>query len=295
MLPATLFHSYYSGPFLLAWEFEPFMLLSLGMVAGLYWLGLRRIAQHGVRRVPRSYPAAFYLGLFALITALSGPFHTYNENSFTLHMGQHVMLMLIAAPLLVLGRPVQVALWAISPQRSGDVLGPVLRRRWVRGLLTVIANPLVVLAIVNVNLVLWHLPDLYVAALESTLVHEIEHALFLSTALLFWWVIIDPVPRHHRVRPDLAIGMLFVTGSIGDLLALYLIFAPDAIYPFYLASDTIWGMTQHADQRVGGLIMLVAGTVVYFGATFWLIARNYGNTDEMHSAASQMRHVSDAG
>lgn len=295
MGPLALLHSYYSGPFLLAWDIEPYIALILIFSGGLYALAVRRIGQHGRRSVPRGYPMAFYAGLVALAAALAGPFHTYNENSFALHMGQHVMIMLVAAPLLVLGRPVQIALWAISPQQSGAVLGPVLRQGWVRVLLNVLTNPLVVLLLINVNLVIWHLPDFYVAALESALVHEVEHILFMSTALLFWWVIIDPVPRHHRVRPDIAIGMLFISGAVGDLLALYLIFAPDVIYPFYLASDTLWGMSQLADQRVGGLIMLVVGTAVYFGATFWLIARNYGNTDAIHSPAGQMQHASDHG
>ncbi len=292
-MPDTLLHSYYSGPFLLAWDFEPYILFMLIFAAGLYGLALRRIGLSGVRSVPRSYPIAFYGGLIAFAAALAGPFHTYNENSFALHMGQHVVMMLIAAPLLVLGRPVQVALWAISPERSGAVLGPFLRRGWIRGLLTVVTNPIVVLVLLNVNLVAWHHPDFYVAALESTLVHEIEHILFMSTALLFWWIIIDPVPRHHKVRADVAILMLFISGSVGDLVALYLIFVPDVIYPFYLASDTLWGMSELADQRAGGVIMLVVGTAVYFGATFALIAKNFGNTESIHNPAGELQQASD--
>jgi putative membrane protein len=295
MLVGAALHGYYTGPFLFAWDFEPYILFILIFTAGLYAMALKRIAQRGVRSVPRSYPVAFYGGLAAMSAALAGPFEVYNANSFALHMGQHVMMMLVAAPLLVLGRPVHVALWAISPQRSGSVLGPVLRRGWVRGLLTIITNPIVVLLFINVNLVVWHLPAFYIAALESTLVHELEHMLFMGTALLFWWVIIDPVPRHHRVRADLAILMLFVSGTVGDLLALYLIFVPDVIYPFYLTSDGLWGMSHIADQRAAGLLMLIVGTGVYFGATFWLIARNYGNTEPVQpSAGTQVPHASDA-
>lgn len=292
MVDGTLYHGYYAGQFLLAWDLQPYALFVLIFSAGLYWLGLQRIARLGQRHVPRSYPVAYYTGLIAMAAALVGPFDVYNESSFALHMGQHVTMMLIAAPLLVLGRPLHIALWAIAPERSGAVLGPVLRRRWVRGTLNVLTNPLTVLVLINVNLVLWHLPRFYVAALENTLVHELEHFLFMGTALLFWWVIIDPVPRHHRARPDIAIGMLFFSGSVGGLLALYLIFVPEVIYPFYLSSDGLLGMTQIADQRVGGLIMLIAGTVVYFGMTFWLIARNFGNTSpEQASPANQIKQV----
>jgi putative membrane protein len=279
MLTGVLLHRFYDGPFLLAWDIEPYIAFGLIFSAGLYALGLQRINTIGTRSVPRSWPVAFFMGLVVFAFALAGPLHTYNEDSFALHMTQHVSLMLIAAPLLVLGRPVQIALMAISPARSGAVMGPFLRRGFVRTLLTAITNPIVVLLLLNVNLVIWHFPGFYVAALESTLIHEIEHILFMGTALLFWWVIIDPVPRHHRVRPDLAIGLLFISGSVGDLVGLYLIFAPEVIYPFYLDTEPLWGMSQHADQRVGGVIMLVVGTIVYFGATFLLIARNYGSTE----------------
>jgi putative membrane protein len=293
----VILHGVFSGPFLLAWDFEPFIIFLLVFAAGLYYLALRRIAERGIRSVPRSYPVFYYAGLVALATAAAGPFHSYNENSFALHMGQHVVMMLIAAPLLVLGRPVHVALWALDPKQSGAIVGPMLRRRWLRAFLTVIAHPIVVLLLINVNLVVWHLPSFYIAALESTLVHELEHTLFMGTALLFWWVIIDPIPRHHRVRPDYAIVMLFITGSVGDLLGLYLIFSQDVVYPFYLVSETLWGMSQLADQRVGGAVMLVTGTIVFFGATFLLIAKNYGNTAPVDASPAdepeRARHASE--
>jgi putative membrane protein len=273
-----ILHGGATGPVLLAWDFQPYMIFALVFAAGLYWLALRRIATRGVREVPRSYPVAYYAGLAAFAVAVGGPVETFNENSLSLHMAQHVILMLVAAPLFVLGRPLHIALWALEPQRSGAILRPVLRRSWIRGLLTIITHPVTVLLVININLVVWHLPEFYVAALDSTLIHELEHALFFGTAALFWWVIVDPIPRHHRVRSDVAIIMLFVSGSVGDLLALYLIFAPDVIYPFYLVNETIWGMSQLLDQRIAGLIMLVTGTAIYFGATFAIIARGYGNT-----------------
>lgn len=273
-----LLHGVFSGPFLLAWELEPFVTSLLICAAGFYLLGLRRIASQAKREVPGRYPVYFYLGLAVMALALIGPLDAFNENSFTLHMGQHVTMMLIAAPLLVLGRPAHIALWAMAPRRSGAIVRPVLRRRWLRLLLDIVTHPLVVLLLVTVNLIVWHLPDFYVAALDNDLIHELEHGMFLGTALLFWWVIIDPVPRHHKVRPDYAIAMLFVAGAVGDLLSLYILFSPEVLYSYYLVSETIWGLSQHADQRIGGLVMLLTGTIVYFGATILLIVTNYGDT-----------------
>lgn len=273
-----LLHGVFSGPFLLAWEFEPLVTTLLILSAGLYLAALRQINRLGVRAVPRSYPTCFVLGLAALAPALIGPLDHYNENSFTLHMGQHVTMMLIAAPLIVLGRPLHVALWALSPGRSGRIVGPFLRQGWLRGLLNVLTHPLAVVLLINVNLVLWHLPDFYVAALESDLVHEVEHALFLGTAALLWWIVVDPVPRHHKLRADHAIAILFFTGTVGNLLSLYLMFAPNVLYSYYLGNETIWGMSQLMDQRIGGVVMLIAGAIVFYGATILLIVKDYGDT-----------------
>ena len=279
-----LLHGGATGPVLLAWAFEPYLIFLLVFAAGLYWLALRAIRKRAQRTVPREYPVFFYAGLAAFAVAVGGPVETYNENSLALHMGQHVIMMLIAAPLIVLGRPLHIALWALRPRQSGTVLKPVLRRGWVRGFLTGLTHPFTVVLLLNVNLVAWHVPALYVAALEHWWIHELEHVLFFGTAALFWWVIVDPIPRHHRVRVDIAILLLFVSGSVGDLLALYLIFAPDVIYSYYLVNETVWGLSQIADQRFAGLVMLVTGSVVYFGATFLLIARNYGDTTQQATA-----------
>lgn len=273
-----LLHGVFSGPFPLAWEFEPLITTLLILSAALYVAALRRITRLGVRRVPRSYPVCFFVGLAALALALIGPLDAYNENSFALHMAQHVTMMLVAAPLLVLGRPAHIALWALSPQWSGRIARPILRRGWLRAILTALTHPIVVLLLITVNLVLWHLPGFYVAALESDLIHEIEHVLFMGTSLLLWWVIVDPIPRHHKLRPDHAIAILFVTGTVGNLLSLYLLFAPSVLYSYYLTNETIWGMTQLADQRVGGLVMLVAGAVVFYGAMILVIVTSYSDT-----------------
>lgn len=284
-----LLHGEFSGPFLLAWDLDPLLTFLLVLAAGLYGIGLRRIARTSTRQVPDRYPVYFALGLIALAVALLGPLDAYNENSFALHMSQHVALMLVAAPLLLLGRPMHIALWAVSPDRSGVLIRPVLRRRWVRGSLNTLTHPLVALLLINVNLVAWHLPGLYVAALESDLIHELEHILFTATALLLWWIIIDPIPRHHRTRPEHGIALLFVTGTVGNLLSLYFIFAPEVIYSYYLTSEPIWRMSQLADQRAGGLIMLIAGVIVFYGATFLLIIRNVaGSRTEVEETTSAL-------
>jgi putative membrane protein len=274
-LSATTLHATPPVSLLDAWEFEPYIILLLVFAAGFYALALRKVRDGGVRRVPWYQPLAFYGGLLAFSVALGGPLHTYNQNSFAMHMSQHVVMMLVAAPLLVLGRPVHLFLHALGPNRSGVLLRPVLRRRWVRGTLTVLTHPLLVLLLFNVNLALWHVPRFYVAALESTLVHEAEHMLFFGLSLLFWWVIIDPIPRHHRLRTEHAILVLFTTAAVGDLLGLLLMFSTQVLYSYYSLAEPIWGLSTLDDQRLGGLIMLLSGVVVYYGAIIVLIVRAF--------------------
>lgn len=260
-------------PFLVSWNADPLLLGVLLLSAFGYALALRHLQRSGRRMPPNRQLAAFAGGMFSLTVALLGPFDTFNDDLFLIHMLQHITLMLIAAPLLVLGRPVHLALQAIPPRHSGPVVRSVLRRRSVRTALSILTNAGVVFLVFNVNLVVWHLPAIYTAALRNNTLHLVEHIAFFSTSLLFWWVIIDPIPRHHRLDPHVAILVLFTTGAVGELLGLALTLALRILYPFYAGTTNPWGLTPLADQRLSGLIMLVSGTVVYFGAIFWFLSR----------------------
>jgi putative membrane protein len=285
-LPITTLHTTPPASLLDSWAFEPYVALILILGTGLYTLAYRKVRQRGDREIPWTWPVAFYAGMLAFALALGGPLHTFNQNSFAVHMSQHVVLMLVVAPLLVLGRPVHLAIHALGPAQAGSALRPVLRRGWVRRVLTFLTHPLVVVLLFNVNLLIWHLPRFYVAALEGALAHEVEHMLFFGLSLLFWWVIVDPIPRHHRLRAEHAILVLFTTATVGDLLGLLLIFAREPLYGFYEQTQIVGGLSAVGDQRLGGLIMLVSGTLVYFGATFWIIARAYARQQDRHGSPS---------
>jgi cytochrome c oxidase assembly factor CtaG len=260
-------------PFLVSWNTDPLLLGMLLLSAFAYALAWRHLQRSGRRTPPNRQLVAFAGGMFSLTVALLGPFDTFNDDLFLVHMLQHVTLMLVAAPLLVLGRPVQLALQAIPPRHSGPVVRTVLRKRWVRTTLSALTNAGVVFLLFNVNLVVWHVPAIYTAALRNNTLHLAEHIAFFSTSLLFWWVIIDPIPRHHRLESHLAILLLFTTGAVGELLGLALTLAPRVLYPFYAGTTNPWGLTPLADQHLSGLIMLVSGTLVYFGAIFWFLSQ----------------------
>ncbi len=266
-------------PFLLSWAIDPPIFIGLLVVGVAYWLGWRRIQLLGRRKLPVSWAIYFYGGLLAIAIALLGPFDVYNEDSLFLHMCQHLLLLQIAGPLIWLGRPVQLALQAISPRRSGPVLKSVLRRSWVRAILGFISHPLVAFVVFNVTLIFWHVPAVYDAALSHQVIHDMEHLAFLTAALIFWWPIIEPVPRHHKLRLGFALASIFLTGLVSEALGAILSLDGSLLYPFYTHATPLWGMTPLADQSYAGLLMWVGGGMLYLTIIFGIMIRSFGGDD----------------
>jgi cytochrome c oxidase assembly factor CtaG len=269
-MPFVLLHASTEGSVLAAWSFEPFVTVPL-LLAGLaYYWGLR--GDRARVGLSRWRVAAFYSGLSAAALALVGPPGVWNDELFFLHMIQHLLLMMVAAPLLLLGRPIQLLFRAVPASQSGRVLRPILKHGWVRITLELVTFPAFVLVIYNANLVLWHLPPLYGLALDHWLAHELEHVTFISTALLLWWVLIDPVPRHHRASLHWLFGISFTNCVVGNLIAAALTLSPRVIYSHYQQADTPWGLSPLTDQHIGGMIMWLGGSA-YFVLMFVALYR----------------------
>ena len=286
MLVPLLHFTPVSRPFLLSWSIDPTVMTGLVLAAAVYGIAWRRIQLSGRRKVPLSYPLSYYSGLLAIAVALLGPFDVYNEESLLMHMSQHLLLLQIAPPLIWLGRPVQLILQAVSPRRSGPVLRAVLRRRWVRILLTFVSHPLVAFLGFNVAVIFWHVPKMYDLALSHQFIHELEHISFLSGALLYWWSIIEPVPRHHKLRIGFALGSIFLTGMVAEALGAILSLDGSILYPFYTQTQPLWGISQLADQQYAGLLMWVGGGMLYLVIIFGILIRSLGHEDYQASVAS---------
>lgn len=264
----------YTGPLLLAWNFDPLVTIGLIVTAVAYYWALRRVRAADRYHHPTWQTLCFYAGLLTIALALLGPFDMYNDDVFTFHMIQHMLLIVVAAPLLLLGRPVHLALHAISPKSSGPVIRKVLRPRAVRGVLTFITNPLVAFFLYNGSIVLWHFPQFYDAAILNNTVHVIEHITFLGVALLFWWPMIDPIPRHHKMKRLWAVISVFFTMMISSNgLGAILTLSDSVIYSPYLANPNPFGWDPHSDQQIGGLIMWVGGGLIWFFVALGIIVR----------------------
>lgn len=248
------------------WGLDPLIIAGLSLTAWLYWRGLRRVWRESSERgrgVRKREAWAFGFGWLALFVALVSPLHPWGEVLFSAHMTQHEILMLVAAPLLVLGRPLVPFLWAL-PQRWRTVVGGVGKQKRVQALWRGITNPLVAWVIHAIALWVWHVPALFQATLRSDLVHTLQHLSFLGSALLFWWALIHG--RRGLMGYGAAVLYMFTTSVHSGVLGALITFAHSAWYPAYATSTQSWGLTPIEDQQLGGLIMWIPAGLVYIVA-----------------------------
>lgn len=238
-------------------------LYAVVVAAALYALGCRR-------RVSASQPwqtAAFVLGLLAVVAAVDTPLDTLADTSFAAHMAQHVLLLSVAPPLIVLSAP-WMRLWQPLPLgfrrvvARGVALSP--RTRWLRRCAHGLAHPLCAWSLASATLVAWHIPALYDLTLRSTPMHELEHALFFTTALLFWGAVFDSPPFRSRLDWPWRAAYLTAGMLVGWLLAVVLAFARSPVYTAYAAlPHRPGGLSALADQAIAAGIMWVPGSLAY--------------------------------
>lgn len=262
-----------SGAGSLAWA--AFTAAALALAAIFYAQGLRRLwaragAGAGIRRWQA---AAFAGGWLSAAAALLSPLDQWGEELFSAHMVQHEILMLVSAPLIVLGRPAAVFLWAFSPngrRRTGRFFSS---SPWL-AIWRPLTHPLGAWTIYATVLWAWHAPVLFEAATVRNDVHALQHATFFGAALLFWWAFLDA--GHGRSNDGIALVANFTTAVHSSLLGALLTFASSAWYSPYLETAAHWGLTPLEDQQLGGLIMWVPGGLAHLIAGLVVGARWIG-------------------
>jgi cytochrome c oxidase assembly factor CtaG len=254
-----------------AWSFEPLVVASLVLMAGLFAVGLWRLRREtSGRRFPRLWEQlCFFGGWFALFIALVSPLHAWGSVLFSAHMTQHEVLMLVAAPLLVLGRPLVVFLWAFPVDVSRRI-GNIAKIRAVSRAWHFLTMPLVAWLVHAVALWTWHVPVLFEAVLHNEWVHTSQHLSFLLSALLFWWALIHG--PQGAMGYGAAVLYLFTTSIHSGALGALLTVAGSVWYPSYIGLTSSWGLTPLEDQQLGGLIMWIPAGLVYVIAGLALFA-----------------------
>ena len=251
-----------------AWSFEPLVVMSLTVAALLFAVGFWRASSR--RRSIRSWEAiCFALGWLALFVALVSPMHAWGQVLFSAHMTQHEILMLVAAPLLVLGRPLITFLWAL-PLHWSRSLGKVAKINALNRLWHAFTIPLVAWLVHAIALWIWHIPVLFEAVLHYEWVHTAQHLSFFISALLFWWALIHG--PQGAMGYGAAVLYLFTTSVHSGVLGALITLAGSVWYPSYVGLTSSWGLTPLEDQQLGGLIMWIPAGLVYVIAGLALFA-----------------------
>jgi cytochrome c oxidase assembly factor CtaG len=257
------------------WHFVFWVTALLALSIALYGIGFVRLyrrSAHG-RRARHKYAAAFIAGWAALALVLVSPLDALSGALFSAHMVEHEAMMLVCAPLMVLGRPLGIMLWAF-PRSMRAALGRAVRSRPWSACWRRLTSPLPAWSLHAVALWAWHVPALFEAAVAHPVIHTMQHASFLLTALLLWRGIVgEGATRHGSGSAMLSLFTTMVhTGALGALIAL----APGLWYPSYIEPTSALGIDPLHDQQLGGLIMWIPGAVAYLlgalvVASRWLV------------------------
>jgi len=255
------------------WSFDAAVVVPLLVSAGVYAFGLYRMWRRAGpgRGIPYWRAAAFAAGLAVLAGALVSPLDAAGAALFSLHMVQHLLLILVAPPLLVLGWPDLALLWALPQRWRSAGAGVEGHLRSVTGHARSPRGPLLIVLLATATLWAWHVPALYDLAVRNEAVHWSEHATFLITALLFWVSVLRLRPRDHAAN---GLRILYVFGMAlqGSILGALLTFAARPLYAAHARIDPAWGLEPLADQQIAGLIMWVPPAVLYVGVTAYLFS-----------------------
>jgi cytochrome c oxidase assembly factor CtaG len=248
---------------LTSWRIDPFVVLGVVLGGGSYlWAVAQVDAGHPSSRVPRRRIWAWLGGLAVVVVALESSIGVYAEALFSVHMVQHLLLTMVAAPLLALGAPITLLLRVVAPSTRRRVVLPVLHSLPVR----VLAFPVVAWVLFSGYMWVVHFSPLFDAALESPVIHQLEHILFLGTAMLFWWPVVGADPAPWRLPHPGRVGYLFLGMPWSSFLGLTIFSATAVLYPHYASLVLDWAPPALADQALAGGIMWAGGDLLFLFA-----------------------------
>ena len=251
---------------LAAWSWDPAVLVGAAASSCLYLRGWLRFGRRNPWRA-----GSFGAGVLLILLALCSPIGTYDQQLFSLHMTEHLLLTLGAAPLLLLGKPLVPLLWGLPrTERRGvaRLFGPASLLSRAAAYL---GRPPVALGVYSLSFAVWHLPKLYDLAQGQTLIHYTEHAVFFTTAVAFWWPVIHPHGGPRRL-PKIAATVYFALPMVeGTLIGALLTFANTPLYATYVRASRLSGLSALDDQQLAGLIMWIPGGLVYAAAVLALL------------------------
>ena len=246
------------------WDFHPSIFIGTIVLATLYGVGVtvlrKRYALHEAP-VSRLQAFTYYSSLLIMYLSLDGPLHYLSDElSFAMHMVQHLLLQMIWAPLFVLGLP-------------GWLISPLVQKQWVQKVGRFLTKPVHAALLFHGCIWIWHFPPMYELALTNHPFHILEHLMFMATAVIFWWVVLSPIPETPR--PSYGWQAFYLLVNLAPMKALGLIITVhnELLYEFYSTQPRLWGLTPVGDQRAGGLLMWVVGGLPVWAALAYVFHR----------------------
>lgn len=251
---------------------------ALLLITGLiYYRGYRKIRRSRPALFPSWRLYCFLGGLLSIWIAIASPLDTLDALSLFAHMAQHLILMSVAPPLLLLGAPVVPLLRGLPRAIVRDGFGPFFRSRSLHNLALFLTHPVFAWMAMNVAFLGWHVPQAYELALRSPGWHQVEHACFFATSLLFWFPVVQPWPSVSRGSRWAMLPYLMTADLINTALSAFLAFSGRVVYPSYAAAPRVFGVSALADQAAAGALMWVAGSILFLipmmGITVQLLSR----------------------
>ncbi len=272
-------HAPHSAPELMTWwTWDPFIVAVLSIAGALYARGALRLwrargAGHGVSR---GRAASYLAGLAVLALALLSPLDQVSDVLFSAHMAQHELLMLIAAPLIVIGRPLVPMLWAL-PRRARVRAARALQKGPVAGAWRLVTAPAIALLLHALVRWIWHLPAAFDAALAHDWIHQIQHITFFASAVLFWWSLLHG--RYGRAGYGIAVAFVFFTALHSGLLAALISLSDRPWYAAHELRTHAWGIDAVSDQQRAGLLMWVPAGALMTATGLALLAAWLGESE----------------
>ncbi|MGA3294609.1 MAG: cytochrome c oxidase assembly protein [Candidatus Acidiferrales bacterium] len=248
---------------LASWSFPPFVTALNLLTALLYIRGWSALRQVVPRRFTVSRLASFLCGLATLEIALASPIDTFDPFLLFNHMLQHMFLMMLVPPLVLLGDPAIPLLHGLPRWASRDALGPFLSWPALAWLGRWLTHPAIAWLLMALAMIGWHLPGPYELALRSPGWHEVEHACFLIASLLFWWPVIQPWPSHPQWPRWTMPVYLLLADFVNSVVSAFLVFSDRIYYPWYLAVPRLGGISAQNDQVAAGAIMWAIGSFAF--------------------------------
>jgi putative membrane protein len=246
-----------------SWSSPVALTLATALTGFVYLRGWFHLRSASANAVPSWRAGSFVLGLFLIWIALDSGLAAFDEELLTVHMLQHLLLMTVAPPLILLGAPLMPLLHGFPPGFVQSALGPLFRWSPIRRVGRVLSQPAVGWLAAAAALVGWHIPAAFTLGLQSEAWHMIEHACFIASGFLFWWPVVQPWPSVPSSPRWSILLYLFLATLPCDILSGFLAFCDRVVYPVYLSAPRHFGISALEDQECAAALMWTCVTIAY--------------------------------